>query len=378
MKFTFFACTLSSIILLGCSHLQSSIRIPASEKDVGVIGPKGEVILFYREGDFIIVKNCDPNTILGQTPAEARENCQGPANKVPVESFKHAIRNLVSTDRLNDLKPLTQEEVRAYTEDGLSSDQLEAMIIELDKINAFITTYGAENANLVRKEELVKALRSQETRLRVFKKINTEIEKTLNLITDQTILTLTKFNSDKDQFLYTVLKNFNPSQKYPCGLKGTVRERIRDCSYQLTSKKEGFVLVTRTKEFKEVYRDTKNGLLWGDRLPSDTFFDFAKKACKSQLAEVGKIAEVVWRLPSIEDYYQSERNGMRKALPNMNHFFWSSTYHPVFASESPGGPSLITKEVLLFSGHTPQKVMYPDMFLLPRAYSIRCVSWVDL
>ena len=80
----------------------------------------------------------------------------------------------------------------------------------------------------------MKALRSQEARVSVIKKINAEVEKAVNLITDQTKLTLAKFNSDKDQFIYTALKavleQFNPNEKFPCGLEGSVDERIKDCS----------------------------------------------------------------------------------------------------------------------------------------------------
>lgn len=328
MKFTIFATALSVMMLVGCSHVKESQRVPASIKDVGVIGPDGSVILYYKEGDYIIVKSCDPNTILGSSPSQARENCQGKANKVPVDSFKQALRNLVSTDRLNILKPLTAEEVEAYAKDGPSSEQIEKLVTELDKINDFIENYGAENANLVRKEELIKALRSSETRVSAIKKINSEIEKAVNLITDQTKLSLAKFSTDKDQFLYTVLKNFNPSAKFPCGLKGSVDERIKDCSYQLTSEKEGFVLVTRTKEFKEVHKEISTGLLWGDRLPSTMTHYAAEKACKADLAEVAGINNSgAWRLPSKEEYEEAEKNGIRKALPNMNYWFWSSSEH---------------------------------------------------
>jgi hypothetical protein len=328
MKYTLFSALLSVGVLIGCSHGEYSKRIPASVKDVGVIGPDGEVILYYKEGDYIIVKACDPNTILGMTPAQARSNCQGKSNKVPVESFKQSLRNLVSTDRLNVLKPVTPKEVEAYSKDGPNSDQIEAMAIELEKINNFIAVYGAENANLFRKEELVIALRSLEARVSAIKKINAEVEKAVNLIADRTKLTLTKFNSDKDQFLYTVLKQFNPNQKFPCGLKGSVDERIRDCSYQLTSEKEGFVLVTRSKEFKEVHKDTKTGLLWGDRLPSTMNQYYAEKACNAILAEVAGISNsATWRLPSKEEYEEAEKNGIRKALPNMNYWFWSSSVH---------------------------------------------------
>ena len=123
------------------------------------------------------------------------------------------------------------------------------------------------------------------------------------------------------------MKNFNPSAKFPCGLKGSVDERIRDCSYQLTSEKAGFVLVTRTKDFKEVHKETKTGLLWGDRLPSTMNHYNAEKVCKADLAEVAKISEVTWRLPSKEEYEEAEKNGIRKALPNMNYWFWSSSVH---------------------------------------------------
>lgn len=319
-----FATALSVAISLGCSYIKENKRIPASVNDVGVIGSKGDVILFYKIAGHIIVKNCDPHTTLGLTPAEARANCKGKVIKVSVETFKQAIRNLVSTDRLNTLAPLTPEEIQAYTMDNESTDQMDAMLIELDKINSFISEYGAENANLVRKKELVSALRTEETRLNALKKINDEIEKTLDLITEDSKLTMTTFNSDKDQFLYTILKNLDPSKKLACGLKGTIDERISDCSTQLTSENEGFVLVTRTKDSKEVHKDSRTGLLWGDRLPSKMVPYDAEKACNSSLSEVAKITEVRWRLPSIGEYNEAEKNGIRKALPNMNYVFWAA------------------------------------------------------
>ncbi|MFP5387376.1 MAG: DUF1566 domain-containing protein [Bacteriovoracia bacterium] len=328
MNHAFLSVLLAMGVLFGCSHFQDTKRIPAAIRDVGVIGPDGEVILYYREGDYIIVRLCDPNTILGMTSAQARSNCQGKSNKVPVESFKQSIRNLVSTARLNVLKPLTPKEVEANSSGNLSSDEIEAMVIELEKINDFITVYGPVNANLVRKEELIKALRTQETRVRAIIKINAEVEKAVNLIINNTKLTLIKYSSDKDQFLYTVLKQFSPKQNFPCGLEGSVEERIKDCSFQLTSEKEGFVLVTRTKDFKEVHKEVSTGLLWSDRLPSTMNHYDAEKACMADPKEFAGISGVTWRLPSIKEYEQAEKNGIRKALPNMNDWFWSSSIYP--------------------------------------------------
>ena len=106
-----------------------------------------------------------------------------------------------------------------------------------------------------------------------------------------------------------------------CGLQGSILERIEDCSEQ----KKGFALVTRTKKGKEVHKEIKTGLLWGDRLSSTMDHYAAKEACKANLEEVAKLNERTWRLPSKEEYEEAEKNGIRKALPNMNDVFWSSS-----------------------------------------------------
>ena len=242
-----------------------------------------------------------------------------------MEAFKKTLRNEVSADRLNVLKPLTPEEVKAILADGPSSEQMELMKAELKKINDFIAAYGDENANLGRRDELINALISNKTRSSAIKKINDEIEKGINFITDQTGLTLSKYGTDKDKFLYTVLKNFDPSVKYPCGLSGSVEQRIEDCSNIESSVSGSFVLVTRTKEFKEVKKDTKSGLLWGDRLPTTMNNYDAMKACKADLAEVGGVVSGTWRLPTMEEYIEANINGIKSALPNMNSLWWSSS-----------------------------------------------------
>lgn len=309
-------------------------RVPASQKDLGVIGPRGEVQLYYSDGDYIMVAVCEPNTVLGMTPTQARDNCQPPSNKIPVEAFKKSLREIVSSGELVEvLQPLTPEEVKAYIRSGLSSERIDAILVELEKINEFIAFYGEANANLVRREVLLKALSVQETRVIAIRKINAEIERVVNLIVDQMRLTLTKFNTDHDQFIYTALKQFNPRQKYSCGLEGTVDERIDDCSYQLNSEKEGFVLVTRSKDYNmvtgsidynEVFKEISTGLLWSDRLDRDMSYPRAMKACRSTLKEVAGLENKTWRLPSIDEYKEAAKNGIEKALA-MYGEYWSSS-----------------------------------------------------
>ena len=48
----------------GCSSLHKASRSPMGTMDAEVIGPKGEVILFYKENDKIVVKQCEDHVDL--------------------------------------------------------------------------------------------------------------------------------------------------------------------------------------------------------------------------------------------------------------------------------------------------------------------------
>jgi hypothetical protein len=166
------------------------------------------------------------------------------------------------------------------------------------------------------------------------RKLDEQIAEAVNLIIDTNMLTPAKFNSVKDQCLYTVLKELNPNQKFPCGLTGSVDERIKDCSSQITSQKGGFVLVARSKDFKEVYKEVSTDLLWSDRLSYEMSHENGEKACMALLTEAAGISDSNWRLPTIKEFSEAERNGIRNALPNMNYWFWSSTIHRYYPTEA--------------------------------------------
>lgn len=325
MKLIFLYIAISSSVFLGCSQINHNKRIPASlVDDVGVVGPNGGVIIFHKENEHIIVKNCEVNTQLGLKPSEARSNCMGKVNKIPIDSFKLALRNGISKNLINNLRPITPEEIEAYKSVN-SSVPLEDMETELEKINRFIQTYGSENADLFRRGELTKSISSVKARENAIKKINTEIEKVIEQIVDDSKLTLTKYSTDKDKFLYTILKNYDPSKIYPCGLVGSIDERVLDCSNQTDSQKEGFILVTRKNDFSEVYRELTTGLLWGDELPSQASYLFAAKSCETYASDDSTLSKLSWRLPTKEEFEAAEKNGIRKDLPNMDSLFWTSS-----------------------------------------------------
>jgi hypothetical protein len=117
-----------------------------------------------------------------------------------------------------------------------------------------------------------------------------------------------------------------------CGIEGTIEERIYDCELKNPALKgnHSFVMVSKLEDLngaeREIYQDSKTGILWSDRLASEFVFSSALKACTSpQNTRTGGITEVTWELPTIEDYKTAEVNGMRQALPRMNDVFWTSS-----------------------------------------------------
>jgi len=207
---------------------------------------------------------------------------------------------------------------------------MEKMQAEINKINAFITEYGKKDSPMIRLEELKKELKSNETRSRAIKKIDAEIEKTLARMTSNRKLTIVNSASldcddqdekVKNQFMYTVLKNFDPKEKYPCGLSGTIEETTKECSEQESSSRGNFTLISRSKHFEEIYKDNKSGFIWSDRIHSRTNHASAVAAC----AGLPKIDNKSWRLPTIEEFKEADVNGIRSALPNMIYWFWSSS-----------------------------------------------------
>lgn len=105
----------------------------------------------------------------------------------------------------------------------------------------------------------------------------------------------------------------------PCGLQGSTEERIKDCSVT----KGNFALVTLTEKGSEFYKDLKTGLIWGSRITIDFNHYGSQKACDGEVS--GYDLKLKWRLPSIREFEQASAHGMKEALSNTTHSYWSST-----------------------------------------------------
>ena len=107
----------------------------------------------------------------------------------------------------------------------------------------------------------------------------------------------------------------------PCGLQGTIEERIKECA-QL---KGTFALITVSDKGAEFYKDTKSNLIWGNRIAADFNQYGSQRACTDEVSEYKALSTLKWRLPSIKELEEAAAHGMKAALPNMEYSYWSST-----------------------------------------------------
>ena len=148
----------------------------------------------------------------------------------------------------------------------------------------------------------------------------------------------------------------------PCGLQGTIEERMKDCGQT----KGNFAVVTITEKNHEIYKDTKTGLIWGSRIPTDFNHYGSQKACADEVNE--GFSSLKWRLPTIREFETAAANGMKESLPSMNHWFWSST--PVHTKRKSRRRRAVPSQVYLWDG-SEQKTDVGD---LKDGASVRCVA----
>lgn len=149
----------------------------------------------------------------------------------------------------------------------------------------------------------------------------------------------------------------------PCGLTGSVEDRIKECAQS----KGNFALVTLTEKGHEVYKDLKSGLIWGTRVPTDFNHYGSQKACSSEVNGYEALSDLKWRLPSIKEFESASQHGMKAALPNLEHYYWSST--GVKRKRSRRRRS-VPAQVYIWNGFE-EKVDTGD---LKDAASVRCVA----
>jgi hypothetical protein len=184
----------------------------------------------------------------------------------------------------------------------------------------------------------------------------------------------------KNFFVFCVLifasNSYSDENSTPCGLKGTIAQRIKNCSKYPDSVKEsqakfgeGFYLVTRYRDLKsfsvkEIYKEFSTGLLWSPFLSQDMDHHKALTACKSDLAEISGITEVSWGLPTVKEFKQANKSDIRNAHRMLVE---SNEFTMIWVTDLQQGS---TKEAWYFNGLSGLFGQYPRH----KKLSVLCVG----
>ena len=193
----------------------------AGSMDVGLIGPKGEVILLYKEGDLITVKECVDYTIL-KDPSH-HEGCtkkQGTYEaQVSVTEFKNRL-NAVLRLPVGNYTSLMKQKIKVYNkqkkgqlDEGVDLKEQQSEInLKIDRIKAFMNEYGKENVDLEEKAQLEIQLAGIEQELASnvcsIAEVNQSIEDLIHKIVDSSSLTRFVYSQDKTSFEFNILKSY--------------------------------------------------------------------------------------------------------------------------------------------------------------------------
>lgn len=153
---------------------------------------------------------------------------------------------------------------------------------------------------------------------------------------------------------------YRPNNMRPCGLEGTVEERMESCSY--VKQPHGYMaLVMRKADMTEIWIDRHAKILWSDRIPELMDYKRAQAACNSMSSTLAELGPLQWRLP-VADEYRSQAF-LHHILPNMMRYstaywFWSATTKG--------------RSVLTYNGETGEMSYNP--FTGSNTGSVRCVA----
>ena len=204
----------------------------AGPMDVGFISPQGEVILFYKDGDLITVKECEDITVLKEPNhrhrrhrADCTQKLGTYAVQVPVTEFKNRL-NAVLRLPVGNYTSLMKQKIEVYNNNKQKGQLDEAVDLrrqqsetnlKIDRIKAFMDEeYGKENESLeAQKAQLETQLASIKQELAdnagslgdSIAEVNQSIEDLIHKIVDSRSLTFV-YSQDKTSFEFNLLKSY--------------------------------------------------------------------------------------------------------------------------------------------------------------------------
>ncbi|MCY4643827.1 MAG: formylglycine-generating enzyme family protein [Bacteriovoracales bacterium] len=200
------------LITWGCStSLQRHVAW-----DAGLIGPEGEVILFYKKDQKIVIRPCERYTVL-----KSKDDCKVPSGKeeksISVSEFKESIkRGLRLYYGVLDASSSTKKKLEIYarSDELKAKNQLrdrEEMRKQIARIERFIGEFGKDNAKageLERLTERLNDLDSETSQASVVKEVNERIDHLVDTIISDQKLHRYIFSDSKNSFVFNLLRSY--------------------------------------------------------------------------------------------------------------------------------------------------------------------------
>ena len=222
------AAGVSMIAGLGCSHTGNNTGASATrggawskhlagQLDGGLVVPNGEVILFYKSGDKIVIQQCDDYTVL-----KRREDCNTKSgtniSKVPINDFKKLLKAALNIN--GDYTPEMEKKIKLFKQ-GKSDNTPDLqrnranIMKDLERIRQFIETYGQTKKLQQDKEALEIELNRANQQLGAdsgvassIPDINQLIDKVVDEVVGGAELQKFVYSKDKKSFEYNILRSY--------------------------------------------------------------------------------------------------------------------------------------------------------------------------
>ncbi|OFZ82717.1 MAG: hypothetical protein A2583_05060 [Bdellovibrionales bacterium RIFOXYD1_FULL_53_11] len=308
--------------------------LSAAKSSVGVVGPGGEVIVFYKDGRDVVVRNCGGN----YTAVNRLSDCVtvGKENRVPADRFRRSLGGLFHITNADKLNPLTREEIEKFRTavpgyDKIVEARKQALDAKLARIKKFIEMYGGDEksqADARDTEKLLTAVRQELTTAKAGAKAIGKVKKIIDDVVDKissSKFTFVSSNKSSDTAMYTLLKNQYDGSREECGtdeiLNGTSPGKPEDGSGK-AGRAARLYNVFVTDAFAAAITDAQ-------RIKDCSVIK--EKACiteEARRASAG-ISGKSFGLPTIQEYRDAESNGIREVLPNIyRYLFWTASLVP--------------------------------------------------
>ena len=289
---------LTMFVVLGCSSLNAG--------DAGLIGPKGEVALFFKQDNRIVVKQCADYTVL-----KSRNDCvMKPGTRVrqvPILEFKNTLRMALRLP--GDYDAATKRELEIYNKRGENETRelrgtQEELKAQIARIEAFAEDVGVENADTALLAKLRQDLSRVEGEMGDAARLDTVVAKIngqIDRLVDQVIADSAKtpeesryvFSRDSTGFIFNLLRAYvrTPTFKESFQKVGEVDARFTMGSLKgekdRNNDEDQVEEVTLSKPF-EIMTTEVAQMMWFDVMGSNPSRFKTKRYCDNHLSINGE------------------------------------------------------------------------------------------